>query len=90
MSNAVNRFLGGSPLGVIIRLAILSLIVGMIMSALNWSALDIWSAVRDFFHQIWMLGFEAFGRFGQYVALGAAVVVPIFLVMRILRWRKAD
>jgi Domain of unknown function (DUF6460) len=84
MSNRLYRFLGDTPTRTLVKLAAVSLIVGIIMSALQFTPLDVWYAVRDFFRWLYDLGFEAFARLGIYFVYGAIVVVPVFLAMRIM------
>jgi hypothetical protein len=84
MSNAVNRFLGGSPLGVAIRLLLISLFVGVVLSALGLTPMSLVDFVVDFFARIWNLGFDALGQFGHWVVLGATLVIPVWFVMRLL------
>ena len=85
--SAVQRFLGGSPLGVLVRLVVLSFLVGMVLTWMGWRPIDVWYWFEDLAVGIWEQGFAFFGTAGEYVAVGAMVVLPIFLVMRILRWR---
>lgn len=88
MSNDnLNRFLGDSPGRVILRLVVLSLVVGVILSTLNFSPLSLVYWVQDFFIRIWNMGFDALGRVGSYFVLGAIVVVPLWLISRLLNWR---
>ena len=84
MSERVNRFLGDTPMRTIAKLAIVSLIVGIIMSALNFTPYEVWVAFRDFVQWLYDLGFEAFERIGIYFLYGAIVVVPVFIVLRLL------
>lgn len=86
--SALTRFLGDSPLRVIIKLLIVSLIVGFVMSAFNWSPFDIFYALRDTIVHLWNMGFDALGRFASYILLGAAIVVPAFLILRLLNYRR--
>lgn len=85
---AFERFFGDSPLRVAIKLVVLSLLVGVVMSAFGWTVWDIYFGLRDFVLRVWNMGFAALGRFGDYVLVGAAIVVPVFLVLRILSWRR--
>jgi Domain of unknown function (DUF6460) len=84
MSERVTQFLGDTPSRTIIKLAVVSLVVGIIMSALHFTPWDVWYAVRDFARWLYDLGFEAFGRVGIYFLYGAMVVVPVFLVLRVM------
>ena len=85
--SALDRFLGDSPLRVLIKLVVISFLVGVLMSALGWSPFDVLYAIRDFFRDIWNLGFDALERFFGYFLLGAAVVVPAFIILRLLSYR---
>lgn len=87
MSDQVTRFLGDTPGRTIVKLIVISLIVGIIMAALNFTPWDVWYAIRGFFERLWELGFRAFGRFGEYLLYGAMVVVPVFLLVRFLNYR---
>ncbi len=86
--SALNRFLGDSPLRVLVKLIVVSFLVGMVMSAFGWSPTDVYYGIRDFIMDLWRMGFSALGRFGAYLMLGAAVVVPAFVILRILSYRR--
>ena len=87
-TGGLTRFLGDTPGRTLVKLAVLSLVVGIIMSALNLTPVALWYAVQDFFYWLYDLGYEAFARIGIYFVWGAMVVVPIFLLMRILNFGK--
>ena len=80
----LSRFLGGSPGQVLLRLVFLSFVVGIVLSALNLDPLDLVHMAFDFVERLWNMGFNALGRLGKYLVIGAMVVVPIWLVTRIL------
>jgi hypothetical protein len=84
MADRVTQFLGDTPLRTFVKLAVISLIVGVIMASLNFTPADVWFAVREFARWIYDLGYEAFGRIGIYFIYGAMVVVPVFFLMRLL------
>lgn len=88
MSDGVNRFLGDTPARVLIKLIIVSLVVGVVMSAFNWSPMDILYGIENFFRRIWNLGFGAIERFAGYFLLGAVVVIPCFILLRLLSYRR--
>ena len=88
MSGKLTRFLGDTPGRTLVKLVVISFIVGAVMSAFNWYPLDIVYAVRDFLVNLWNLGFAALGRFGDYLVLGAVIVIPVFVVIRILSYRR--
>ncbi|MGN6143372.1 MAG: DUF6460 domain-containing protein [Mesorhizobium sp.] len=86
--SALTRFLGDSPLRILLKLIVVSFLVGLVMSAFGWSPLDVFYGIRNFFVDLWHMGFHALDRFVGYILLGAAIVVPAFLVIRLLGYRK--
>ncbi len=88
MSNGVNGFLGDTPIRVIIKLLILSVAVGFLMSIFGLYPDDILFAVRDFIIDLWNTGFKTLGRLGDYLLLGAVIVVPAFILIRLLSHRR--
>ena len=86
--SAVARFLGDSPLRVVLKLIVVSFLVGIVMSAFGWSPLDIVDGIRKFFLDIWNMGFKALDRFFGYFLLGAAIVIPAFIILRIFSYSR--
>lgn len=86
--SALTRFLGDSPLRVVLKLVVLSFIVGLVMNAFHWTPWDIYYALEDAVVYVWNMGFAALGRFFGYILLGAAVVIPVFLILRIISYRN--
>src|SRR5438874_1849494 len=84
----LNRFFGGPPLGVIFRLLLLSILVGVILEVLGLDPLNIFQSLRALAQRVWDMGFEAVRWLARYLALGAAVVLPIWLVVRLVRAPK--
>ncbi len=82
--NPVSRFLGGSPLRVALQLLFLCFVVGVILSALNINPWDLYRGTRAFVLNIVNMGFGAVERFGGYILLGAVVVLPVWLILRVL------
>lgn len=88
MSDRATRFLGDTPGRIILKLVLISLVVGVVMHAFNWTPYDILINIRNFFMSLWNMGFSALARFTDYLLLGAAVVIPAFIVLRIISYRK--
>lgn len=88
MAGRVTQLLGDTPLRVAVKLVVVSFLVGVVMSTFGWSPIDIFYGIRDFIESIWNLGFRAFERFFAYIVLGAAVVVPAFIILRMLNMRR--
>lgn len=83
--SSLTRFLGGSPFEVFIKLLLMSFVVGIILSALNIDPLDIITGIQNLITRIYELGFESIEWALRYLALGAAVVVPIWLILRLFK-----
>ena len=62
MSDGMNRFLGDSPLRVLVKLVVVSILVGFVMTVFGWYPTDIYFAVRNFLLDLWYTGFAALGR----------------------------
>lgn len=88
MSSATNRFIGGSPIGVLLKLVLVSLLVGVVLSALGMTPMTVIDGIIGFFQRLWNLGFDALGQFGNWLILGATLVVPVWFVMRLLESRR--
>jgi hypothetical protein len=88
MSNGLNRFLGGSPLAVLGKLILLSILIGVVLSALGLDPWNIVESVRRVFRSIWDMGFDAVRWLWSYFLLGAVLVIPIWLILRIVRAPK--
>src|ERR1044072_9169735 len=59
MSDQVNRFLGDSFARTLIKLVVVSLIVGFVMTAFSLTRWNIIYGFRDFVLEIWHRGFSA-------------------------------
>lgn len=89
MSNdSLNRFLGGSPGGVLIRLLFLSVIVGAVMSWWGVTPYDLYDGTVALVRDLVRDGFASLRNLGIWVVYGAAVVVPLWLLLRLLRGRS--
>lgn len=88
MSDQVNKFLGDSLGRTLIKLIVISLIVGFVMKVMGWRPLDLIEAARHFVLDLWHTGFAALGSFGDYLLLGATIVIPLFIIFRLLNYRR--
>ncbi|MEP1206511.1 MAG: DUF6460 domain-containing protein [Rhizobiaceae bacterium] len=88
MNNFLVRFLGDTPMRVVIKLVVLSVVVGIIMSAVGWTPRTIYDGIVRFFQSLWDLGFDAIYSSLEYLLLGAAIVIPAFLLIRLLSFRS--
>ncbi|HUG62425.1 MAG TPA: DUF6460 domain-containing protein [Methylomirabilota bacterium] len=82
---SLTRLLGDTPGRVLVRLIVLSFVVGVVLAALGLEPRHLLTNLLDMIEGIWNLGFDAIEKAWQYLVLGAVVVVPVWLVLRILR-----
>jgi hypothetical protein len=88
MAESLSRFLGDTPGRLIVKLVVVSIIAGFVMRSFGWYPTDILNGIRDFLAELWHTGFRAFGRIGDYFMLGAVVVIPAFIILRLLSYRR--
>ena len=81
----LNRFFGGAPVWVVARLILLSVVVGVIMAALGLDPANILQSLMNLVTNLFNFGFEAVERLWRYFLLGAVIVVPLWLILRISR-----
>ena len=80
----VSRFFGGSPLAVIGRLVLVSVLVGVILSVLGLNPFDIVRSIERLARSIWNMGFDSIRWLWGYFLLGAVIVIPIWLIIRLI------
>ncbi len=83
----LERFLGGKPVSVAVRLVFLSLIVGFFLVWLDIRPADIFHSLRVMVLRFWNMGFEALHDIAAYVMAGAVIVIPAWLALRLLTMR---
>ncbi len=88
MSNTLARWLGGPPGAVLLKLIFLSIVVGAFLAMLGLTPPDLLQGLRNLFHSLYNLGFGAIRRVGTYFIYGAVIVVPVWLVLRLLSGGK--
>lgn len=86
----LERFLGGKPSSVAVRLAFLSLIVGFFLVWLDIRPMDVLIGLQNMVQRFWNMGFDAIRDIAEYVAAGAAIVLPVWLAIRLLTMRGKD
>ena len=87
-TGALERFMGGSPGVVLLRLLVISVAVGALMMWLDIRPHDLFYAIERMFYRIWRMGFAAVREVLDYIIAGAILVIPIWLVARLLRMTK--
>lgn len=86
----MERFFGGNPAGVILKLAVASVIIGVILSAFGFNPDSLYDAVMEIGKWISNLSFDAVKRVTKYLALGAIIVIPLWLISRVFSILGSD
>ncbi len=86
-ASALQRFIGGSPVAVAAKLLVVSFIVGALLMWLHIRPADVLDELLDLLDRLWEAGFRSIRDLGAYIFAGAAIVVPLWLVIRVLSFR---
>lgn len=87
-NGSMDRFFGGSPMWVAVRLILLSIVVGVLLTALGLDPWNIFESVERLIRWIYNLGWDAVTWLWRYFVLGAVLVVPIWLIVRLINSAK--
>jgi hypothetical protein len=79
------QFFGDSVAGTLLRLVLLSVVVGIVFSALGITPFNIVERLELLVSRIADLGIDTFRWAFNYFLLGAVVVIPIWFVVRLLK-----
>jgi len=82
----MERFVGSNAAGVVLRLAIISIVVGIVLQALGLNPLDLVENIRALIRYISETGLDALEWLGVRLVVGAVVVVPIWLAVVLFRY----
>ncbi len=83
-NNLVARFVGGSPVTVLLRLVVVSFVVGFLLETFGFDPVGLLNeVVRAARHSV-EFGLTDVRQLGRILVTGAMVVVPVWLVLRLL------
>jgi hypothetical protein len=85
----VSGFIGGSPAAVLLRLLVVSFVVGSILAIFGFDPETVYESVERGVRRLIEFGLTDFRQFGRILLTGAMVVLPIWLVLRLLGARRA-
>lgn len=68
--------------GDVLRVLVICLVVGFIVKALGFGPVEFWLKIRDALLWVWNHAVELGGHALEWVAIGAAIVLPILAI----RW----
>lgn len=83
----MERFFGGHPINVILKLAFISLLVGVTMSFFGVNVQGVVRGAIELVRETLRDGAGVFRNIGGYILTGAALVVPIWLLIRLTKAR---
>jgi Domain of unknown function (DUF6460) len=86
----MERFFGGNPLAVIIRLIVISIVAGIALTAAGFDPRDLLQSIPRLIQAIYDLGFGWVEKVVQYFLLGAVIVIPAWLLIRFLKFLSGD
>ena len=83
-NNVIARFIGGSPMAVLLRLIVVSFVVGLLLETFGFDPMSlideaVWAA-----RHVVEYGLTDMRQIGRVLLTGAMVVVPVWLVLRLL------
>lgn len=81
----MERFFGGNPISVVVRLVILSIVVGIALSALGLTPGELVRRLDFLVARLYELGFRWVEWLVGYFLIGAVIVIPIWLIARLFR-----
>ena len=87
-NGSIDRFFGGTPMWVVVRLILLSIVVGVLLTALGLDPWNIVESIERLIRWIYNLGWDAVSWLWRYFVLGAVLVVPIWLIVRLFNSAK--
>lgn len=89
-TSTLNRFFGGPPGWVIVRLVLLSVVIGLIFSALGIHPYDLINTIQRAIRHLYDLGWDAIEKAFSYFILGALVVFPVWFIMRAIKVSRRE
>lgn len=81
----MERFFGGHPASVALRLVIISIVVGIVLRALDLNPFDVVESLRALIRYISETGLEWIRWLLEVLLIGAVIVVPVWLIVRLVK-----
>lgn len=76
MAGEVNKMLGDTVARTVVKLLVVSLLVGFLMAIFGLTPWNIIYSARDFVVDLWRSGFHALGAIGDYLPSGPRSSFP--------------
>jgi hypothetical protein len=88
MAKDVESVLGDTLARTVLKLVVVSLLVGFVMHQLGIDPWGLIYSAKRFIVDLWYNGFAALGAIGDYIILGGAIVLPVFVLIRLFSYRR--
>jgi Zn-dependent protease with chaperone function len=82
------QFFGDSIGGTLLRLVLLSIVVGIVFSALGITPFNLVDQLERLIRNVMSMGFDAFSWAFKYFLLGALIVFPVWFVVRLFSRKR--
>jgi hypothetical protein len=80
----MDRIFGGPVVPTLLKLAGASVVVGLVFAAFGIDPMNLWLNFGETIQEAWRMLFDAINWSWQYAALGAIVVLPLWIIIRLL------
>ncbi|MDE1173105.1 MAG: DUF6460 domain-containing protein [Parvibaculaceae bacterium] len=80
----MNKFFDGPVLPALLRIVMACIVVGVILSVLGINPMSLWDQLLAMIRHVWDMGFGAIDGIWRLFAMGAIIVIPIWLLSRLL------
>jgi len=87
-SQTMERLFGGSPISVLGRLVLMSILVGVVFATIGLDPMNILTSFESLARRFYAMGFDAVRYLWRYFLLGAVVVVPVWILVRLFGGRR--
>jgi Na+/H+-dicarboxylate symporter len=83
--SALERFMGGSIVGTLLKLIVISIAVGLVLAWLNLTPWDVIDNLRRSLDHLLARSTSIVHDLVSYVLVGAVIVIPVWIVIRLLK-----
>lgn len=82
----MEKFFGGNPLAVFLRLVIISIVVGIVLKTAGYDVENLLAFIPNFINAIYEFIRQNLNSVVEWLVLGAVVVVPIWVIVRVVKF----
>lgn len=91
-SNSLDRFFGGPPVRTLLWLVVLSVVIGFVLATIGLDPVTlvhrVFADFGRFVDYVLHFGSDLVGNVVRYFIYGAVVVIPIWLIARVLSYSR--